>query len=110
YETVAALGGPYADHAAYQAARLRFIDGQWEKSVKAYERYLKTYGASAKHRDGALSDLPIARLAAGDHAKAFVELKRAFEKENNERERSRLLELMGVARLGEKKSIEAAEL
>lgn len=110
YEAVAAMGGTYADHAAYQAARLKFIDGQWAPSVAAYEKYLAAFGRNAKHRHEAQADLPIARLAAGDYAKAFVELKSAYEKESNDRERARVLQLMGVARLGEKKSIEAAEI
>lgn len=110
YEAVAQLGGPFADHAAYQAARLKFIDGQWSAAVTAYEKYLKTYGASAKHRDGARADLPIARLAAKQYAGAFSELKNAYERESSDRERARLLQLMGVARLGEGKPIEAAEI
>lgn len=100
YVAVAKMGGEYADHAAYQAARLRFIDGQWKAAVSGYQAYLKRFGARAKHRDGATYDLPIARLAAEDFKSAIPELQKLFEVEKNERERARLMQLQGVAYLG----------
>ncbi len=110
YEKVAALGGSFSDHAAYQAARLRFIDGQWKAAVSAYEAYLKNYGTRAKHREGALTDLPIARLAAGDFEKAYQELTTQFKKESSQRERARLMQLRGVAKLGSNHAAEAEAL
>lgn len=110
YEKVAALGGVFSDHASYQAARLRFIDGQWKAAVGAYESYLKRYGARAKHHEGALTDLPIARLAADDFDKAFQELTILLKKESSQRERARLMELRGVAKLGAGKTAEAEAL
>lgn len=110
YETVARLGGRFSDHASYQAARLRFIDGQWKAAVSSYEQYLKKYGAGAKHKKEAEDDLPIARLAAGDFVRAGSELAQVLKRETSREARARLLELQGVAKLGEKKDAEAAAL
>lgn len=110
YESVARLLSNFADHSAYQAARLRFIDGQWKAAVAAYEQYLKKYGPNAKHKDEAEADLPIARLAAGDFARAFGELTLQLKNENSQETRARLMQLRGVAKLGEKKDAEAAQL
>lgn len=110
YELVARLGGTFADHAAYQAARLRFIDGQWKPAVAAYEQYLKKYGKHAKHREGAETDLAIARLSAGDFARAYVEITTQLKVEKSQDARARLMQLQGVAKLGEKKDEEAAAL
>lgn len=110
YEIVATLGGKFADHAAYQAARLRFIDGQWKAAVTAYETYLKRYGRRAKHREGAESDLGIARLAAGDYHGAYAQITAQLKAEKSPRIRARLMQLQGVAKLGEKKEAEAASL
>lgn len=110
YERVAALGGSFADHSAYQVARLLFIDGQWQAAVTAYEKYLKKYGVRAKNRDAAKADLSIARLAAGDFTRAFGEIAARMKEESNPEARAALLELQGVAKLGEKKEDEAAAL
>ena len=108
YEKVARMGGTYADHSAYQAARLRFIDGQWKAASQAYEKYLKRFGKKAKHRDDAESDLPVARLAAEDYANAVGELKTLIANEKSPRERARLMQLQAVAYLGLKKTDSAA--
>ncbi len=100
YEAVAKMAGEYTDHAAYQAARLRFIDGQWKAAVSGYENYLKRFGARARHKEGATYDLPIARLAAGDFTKAITELQKLLDVERDDRERARLIELQAVAYLG----------
>lgn len=100
YEAVAKLGGEYADNAAYEAARLRFIDGQWNAAVVSYEAYLKRFGARARNKDGATYDLPIARLAAGDFEKAISELQKLIAAEKDDRERSRLTQLQAVGYLG----------
>jgi len=110
YETLAQLGGEYAEHAAYQAARLRFIDGQWAEAAQGYQRYLKKYGQRARHQAAAAYDLPIARLAAGDFAPAQRELQELRKKSDSPRLRVRLAQLQAVALLGEKKEGQAAEL
>ncbi len=110
YERVTALGGNFADHAAYQAAHLKFIDGRWSDAIKAYETYLKKFGKNAKHRQAIASELPIVRLAAGDFARAETELRAELKKESSERNRARLMELIAVAMLGAKKEAEAETL
>jgi soluble lytic murein transglycosylase len=110
YEALAELGGEYAEHAAYQVARLRFIDGQWTAAAKGYQLYLKKYGLNARHHSAATYDLPIARLAAGDFAAAQTELQELRRKSDSPRTRVRLAQLQAVALQGEKKEAEAAEL
>src|SRR5690606_6892533 len=110
YEKVASLGGTYGDHSAFQAARLRFIDGQWKGAVSAYEAYLKKYGKNAKHRAHAEQDLPIARLAAEDFRRAESELAALLKKEQSARTRARLMELLAVAQLGAKREADAETL
>lgn len=100
YDVVAKTAGPYADHASYQAARLRFICGQWQEALSGYQTYLKRFGRSAKHRDQATYDIPILRLALGDYEPAVAELGRLARSASDIRNRVRLEELTGVALLG----------
>lgn len=100
YDVVAAIPGMYADHAAFQSARLRFIDGQWEAAISSYQKYLRRFGGSAKHRGEASYDLPVARLAAGQFPAALGELRALLKRESDSRQRARLMELEGVALLG----------
>ncbi len=103
YDKLAKLGGKYADHSSFQAARLRFIDGQWSEAIRAYESYLKKFKKGGRHIDSAKRDLPVARLAGEQYGKAIGELQRLLDVEKSPRERARLMELQAVGMLGAKK-------
>ncbi len=100
YDQVARLGGRFADHASYQAARLRMIDGQFKDAAQSFGRYLKKYKGSAKHRSDAEYSRAISHLASKQYDQAASELRTLIEKASGERTRVRLLELLGVTLLG----------
>lgn len=98
----------WADSALYSAARLRFIDGQWEAAVKAYGDYLKRR-PNGRNVDSVKYELAVARLAAGQFAQAEVELRLLRGKTNSSYLVPRLLELEGVAQQGAGKRSAAVE-
>lgn len=107
YDRVAKMPGPYTDHAAYQSARLRFIDGDWKGAVTGYRAYLSRFGRKALHRTNADYDLTVALLCAGEHAAAQLRLKKQINEEPSARVRARLTELSGVALFGLNKTEQA---
>ena len=108
YDHVAQLGGRFSDHARYQAARLRMIEGRFAEAAKGFSSYLAAYGAGARHRDDANYSLAIAHLASENYAFAVTKLGELYRKTTSERTRAQLLELKGVGLLGAKKLPEAA--
>lgn len=109
YRKVARLGGPYVEPASYEAVRLLHLSGDWQGAIVGYERYLRQFPKGA-HRSSVEGDLPVVRLAAGGHRKARQELAALVKKTSDARERSRLLELEGVAALGQKDTKSALAL
>lgn len=107
YEALSSLGGEYADHAAFQAARLRFIEGNWGQATRDYKNYLKKYGSNGRHRDAALYDLPVARLAAKDFGPAEKEFEELRRQNDDPQIRARFAQLQAVALLGLGKEAEA---
>lgn len=98
----------WADSAQYSAARLRFIDGQWQAAVKAYEDYLKRR-PNGRNVESVNYELAVARLAAGQFAQAEVELRLLRSKTKSAFLVPRLLQLEGVAQQGAGKRSAAVE-
>jgi len=99
YRSLALLGGAYGEHAAFQMARLAFLEGDYAAAIAHYESYGRTY-KKARYESSWRAELPIARLASGQYAKAELELAALLDREKDELERARLLELLGVAAEG----------
>lgn len=91
-----ARGGPYADPAAYEWAKLQHLDAHWKLAIGGYERYLRNFRSGTK-KALVLADLPVARLAAKSPALARREFAQLAQKTTDARERARLLELEAVA-------------
>lgn len=108
YETLAKLGGTYAEHAAYQTAHLKFIDGNFKAAVASYRAYLRDYRTKGMHTTEVQHELPVARLAAEDYSAAHSELEQLVKRSDSPRERARLMQLSAVALLGMNKAGEAA--
>lgn len=109
YRKVALLGGPYVEPASYEAVRLLHLSGEWAAATIGYERYLRQFPRGA-HRSNVEADLPVVRLAVGAHDKARQELAALIRKTDDARERARLLELEGLAALGQKDTKTALSL
>jgi soluble lytic murein transglycosylase len=90
---------PFAEEAVYQAARLRFLLGQWEPAAHAYRAYLD---AHPKKRPGRFSasvryELSLA-LLGGKHAREAAALLEAqVAAEDDPLDRAALHELEGAA-------------
>lgn len=102
YRALSLLGGLYAEHAAFQTARIAFLQGDHQAAITAYEKYNTTY-PKGRYKKNLTSELPVARLAGGQFSRAEAELGLAFQQEKDELEKARLLELWGVAAEGAKK-------
>jgi soluble lytic murein transglycosylase len=92
---------PFAEEAAYQAARLRMLLGQWDQAAVAYGRYLDRFGKGRKGRFAVASryELGIARFASkhpDEAARIFASL---AETESDAFARANLRELEGAALL-----------
>lgn len=101
YEQVARGRSSHSEHAAYQGAHLRFIMGNLDTAVAKFEAYLKRFGARGIHGKAATHTLGIARLANGQYQKAEKAFTQLYSQEKDPRQRTRLIELMGVAALGQ---------
>lgn len=100
----------FAERAHYAAARLRYILGDWKGADDAYGRYLKRYGKKGKFIDSVRYERAVARLAAGKHESAAKVLGKLARVEKNARDKSRLLQLSGVALQKAGKQDAAAEV
>jgi len=109
YRQVAKLGGPYVEPASYEAVRLLHLSGDWTSAISGYERYLQRFPKGA-HRASVLGDLPVVRLAVGEHDQARRELAALVRQTDDARERARLLELEAVAAAGQKDAKTAVAL
>ena len=109
YDALGKESGEFAEHALYQAARLRYIDGQFPAAFLAYEAYEKRYGTRARHRREVGYEKTITALAAKEYPKAEESLGQLISKEKSPRKRTRLVQLEGVALLAQGKKKEAEE-
>lgn len=90
---------PFAEEATYQAARLRFLLGQWEASVRAYRAYIDAHPKRRPGRFVAASryELSLA-LLAGNHGKeAATLLESLLAAEGDPLDHAALHELLGTA-------------
>jgi len=110
YDHVATLGGMYAEHAQYQAAHLRMTLGDLKNAAQGFERYLKRYGKRGHHHAEAEYSLAVTQLAAHDFVRALSSLDAVLARTEKERDRANLLQLKGVALLGNDQASEAAAL
>ena len=101
YDIVAKLGGIFSEHASYQAARLRMMDGQFDAAVQGFERYLKVYGRRAQHRADVKYSLAVSRLANADYQNAARDLNELVAAAADDRQKAELMELRAVALLGQ---------
>lgn len=90
---------PFAEEASYQAARLRFLLGQWDAAVHAYRAYLD---AHPKRRPGRFVaavryELSLALLAGGHGQEAATLLASLLAAENDALDRAQLHELLGAS-------------
>jgi soluble lytic murein transglycosylase len=93
-------GTTFAEEALYQAARLRFLLGDWDKATRAYKTYLDAFKKNARFETAARYELALTALAAQRPKDAVDPLKRLADSEDDPLERASLRELEGVA-LGE---------
>jgi soluble lytic murein transglycosylase len=101
YEAVARRfpTSPFAEEATYQAARLRFLLGQWDAAARAYRVYLAAHPKRRPGRFAASSryELSLA-LLGGKHAQeAATLLASLIDEEDDPLERAALRELEGAA-------------
>ncbi len=90
---------PFAEEATYQAARLRFLLGQWEASARAFRAYIDAHPKRRPGRFVAASryELSLA-LLAGKHAhEAAALLESLISAEDEPLDRAALHELLGAA-------------
>jgi soluble lytic murein transglycosylase len=90
---------PFAEEASYQAARLRFLLGQWDASVHAYRAYID---AHPKRRPGrfiasARYELSLALLAGGHGQEAATSFGSLLAVEDDPLDRATLRELLGAS-------------
>lgn len=95
-------GSTFAEQAEYRNAQLAYSAGDFEVALRAYDRYLKRYGARGPHHDDVRDERAICLLALG-RPNASKELRALGDAAKDERTRLRYLELEGVALLREKK-------
>lgn len=107
YRALSRLGGPFAEHALFQVARLTFLAGDWPAAVKAYEIYAASYKKGRQHEAELNAELPLARLAAGQFERAERELGALVDRQKEPLERARLVELWGSAAEGAGKRVVA---
>ncbi|HEX3595995.1 MAG TPA: lytic transglycosylase domain-containing protein, partial [Polyangiaceae bacterium] len=90
---------PFAEEASYQAARLRFLLGQWDAAARAYRAYIDAHSKRRPGRFVAASryELSLA-LLGGKHAReAATLLDSLLGAEDEPLERAALHELLGAA-------------
>lgn len=110
FDAVTLLGGGYAEHAKFQAARLRLTIGQFAAAAISFEGYLGRYGSRAQHRDDARYGAAIAHLAARNYDQALKALDALLSNNPNERTIANLTQLKAVAWLGKNEHAQAADL
>lgn len=93
-------GTSFAEEALYQAARLRFLLGDWDKATSAYKTYLDAFKKNGRFETAAKYELALTALAAKRPKDAVEPLKRLANAEDDPLERASLRELEGAA-LGE---------
>ncbi len=91
-------GSSFAEHARYNAARLRYILGDWAGAELAYKAYLARHGARGQHSASARYELAVTWLAGGKPAQAEEALS-ALLADAKGRDEANLAQLIAVARL-----------
>jgi soluble lytic murein transglycosylase len=89
----------FAEEAAYQAARLRFLLGQWDAAAKAYRGYIDAHTKRRAGRfvEAARYELALTLLASKHGGDAAPILRSLAEKEEDALDRASLHELEGAA-------------
>lgn len=102
---------PFAEEAAYQAARLRMLLGRWDEAALAYGRYLDRYARGKKGRFAAACryELGIARFASKRPEEAARLFSSLAETETDAFARANLRELEGAALLSAGQKEKAVE-
>src|SRR5262249_14454521 len=93
-------GTPFAEEALYQAARLRFLLGDWDQAATAYRAYFDAFKKNARFESPARYELALTAFAAKRPRDAVDPLKRLADGEDDPLERANLRELEAAA-LGE---------
>lgn len=98
-----------AEQAAYRIAQIHYTRGEFAEAVKAYDRYLASYGKRGSLRDEAVYERGTSLLASGENAKAreaFAKLAATTE-DPRKLARYRHLEGVALAQAGDKVGSEA---
>lgn len=90
-------GSPFAEEALYQAARLRFLLGDWEKATAAYKTYLEAFKKNGRFEAAARYELALTAIAAKRPRDAVDPLKRLADSEDDALDRANLRELEAAA-------------
>lgn len=90
-------GTTFADEASYQAARLRFLAGDWDQAAVAYRAYLAVFKKNGRFETAARYELALTALAAKRPRDAVEPLKKLADSEDDPLERANLRELEGAA-------------
>jgi tetratricopeptide (TPR) repeat protein len=75
-------GTSFAEEALYQAARLRFLLGDWDKATSAYKKYLDAFKKNGRFETAARYELALTALAAKRPKDAVDPLKRLADSED----------------------------
>ncbi len=92
-------GVPLAEEASYQAARLRFLLGQWDAAARSYRAYLDAHGKKKKGRFAAVAryELALTEMASSHADESVKLLEKLADSEDDPLDRASLHELEGAA-------------
>lgn len=99
-----------AEQVSYRIAQIYYTSGRFAEAVKAYDRYLRSYGKRGSMRDEAVYERGTSLLASGENEKAreaFAKLAAATE-DPRKQARYRQLEGVALAQAGDRAGAEAA--
>jgi soluble lytic murein transglycosylase len=98
-----------AEQVSYRIAQIHYTSGQFAEAVKAYDRYLASYGKRGSMRDEAVYERGTSLLASGDNARAREAFAKLAGVTDDPRKAARYRHLEGVAlaQSGDKAGAEA---
>jgi soluble lytic murein transglycosylase len=73
----------YAEQAAYLAARLAYIRGDWDDAIRRYGAYLKRYGDRGRYPKSSRYEQAVCWLASGRYAQAAPVFERLARREGD---------------------------